>query len=89
MKSVLRSVVPVDDHWHPVLDGPVVMVGCREQGVVEVWTEEFGVPGSRINTEVRMRAFGTGQPVPEHMAHVGSTLDGPWVWHLYRMVAPE
>ena len=31
--------------------------------------------------------IGTGHPVPTGYRHCGSTLDGPYVWHVYEVVA--
>jgi hypothetical protein len=84
---VLRWTVPVDDHTHEVGGGPVLHVASRETGRVEVWTEEY-VCDQTFETSApkrQVQAFGTGQPLSSNnlRTHIGSALDGPFVWHLY------
>lgn len=98
VRRVLRWEVPVDDNWHTIGGGPVVMTGCRPvlPGVatprVEVWTEEIlsgDWSGAKPLTPARQAAvFGTGRVLdPEASEHLGSVLDaalnGALVWHIY------
>lgn len=86
LTRVLRWNVPVDDRWHDIGAGPVVLVATRDQGppgsLVEVWTRE------RTTNEPAMRparVFGTGHPVPADVEHIGSTIvpGYPLVWHVF------
>lgn len=83
MKHVLKWNVPVDDQDHTIGGGKVVLVECQASfDVVQVWTEEWrGVDP----LERRVRVYGTGQPVPLHDEHVGSTVTakGGLVWHVF------
>lgn len=90
---VLRWVVPVDDQIHTIGRGPVVLVACRPpthdryvpDHVVEVWTEEYGY--SAPSRPVRV--YGTGQAVDAEGPHLGTALDGQFVWHVYAMFGEE
>lgn len=79
---VLRHEVPVDDRWHALqLSGPIVHVATRNPRVVEVWAIDTGEASSLRG----FRAFGTGQPLPPDVAHVGTAITpgGQLVWHLF------
>lgn len=77
--KIYRYEVPVDDVWHAIkLSGPVVHVDARKPDVVEFWALDTNAP-----RELRgFRVFGTGQPLPGNVKHVGTALVGPLVWHL-------
>lgn len=73
---ILKWNVPIDDRWHPIGSGKVAHVGVQE-GVM-VWTIEE----DPYNVVYRAaRVFATGQPF-ERGHHVGTALDGPFVWHV-------
>lgn len=82
-RRVFKWDVPVDDDWHEIGSGPVVLVACQSRAdVVQVWTDE---PDSE-NYKVRaVRVYGTGQPVPLFDEHLGSvvTAMGALVWHVF------
>lgn len=79
VRSVFRYEVPVDDAWHTVeLPGEIRHVASRRRGVVELWADTDGPPTAR-----RLRAYGTGHPVPAGVVYRGTALDGPLVWHLW------
>lgn len=82
-RRVLRWEVPVDDVWHEIGGGQVVHVASRQGlAIVEVWTLRDGSGTPFPGTEVRV--FGTGHPLPDDVgAHLGTTLAGPLVWHLF------
>lgn len=46
---------------------------------LEVETEADQGPGRR------MMAFGTGHDIPKGLTHVGSLIDGSFVWHIYEL----
>lgn len=77
-----------------VKDPRVVLFGkgpkCDDH-CVHIWIEH-GVGVSNIGNKIaspdivnykRLRVFGTGHSIPEEYEHVMSTIDGPFVWHLY------
>lgn len=87
MKTIFRYALPVNDEVHTLtLSGEIVHVDSRERGLVEVWAlHGDGVPASR-----RFQIFGTGHRVPDvPLRHVGTALDGPYVWHLLELPTSE
>lgn len=84
-RSVWKYEIPVDDQWHPVPTPlPAVVVNVDSKGAlgtVAVWAEVTTNSGE--TSKRRMRAFGTGQPIPKGAVYVGTALAGPLVWHIY------
>ena len=81
-RRVLKWTVPVDDQWHEIGAGPVVLVACQfTPSQIEVWTEEEDVRGARRH----VRAYGTGHELSTFGEHLGSviTAGGALVWHVY------
>lgn len=60
---------------------PVRLAGLDPRsGQPAVWIEvETTAPAG----ERRMVAFGTGDELPDGWVHVGSLIDGSFVWHIY------
>ena len=93
-RRVLRWTVPLDDQWHEVGPGEVMLVSWRESNVnaVEVWTEEYlpdGWPTVDLLRHRKVKVFGTGHLLdPEAQEHLGSTMshDGHFVWHVFAQV---
>ena len=86
-RQVLRWDVPVDDEIHPIGSGKVVMVGSRQPGVVEVWTDEAD---ESVLVDRFVQVFAAGHLVPELATHIGSTIDGGTdrlVWHVFQVQA--
>ncbi|MEU1497279.1 hypothetical protein [Streptomyces sp. NPDC005732] len=85
MAAIYRYEVPVDDRWHPLqLSGEIVHVDCRTVHAVEVWAIRTDGP-----TQTRsFRVYGTGQPLPDAVEHVGTAIapGGQLVWHLIEAV---
>lgn len=80
-RHVLKWPVQSDDQDHQIGTGRVVLVDSQgAHGTVCVWTEEEA--GDDLATRP-VRIYGTGNPVPEGAKHVGSTLAGPFVWHVF------
>lgn len=85
-QRVLKHTVPVDDQWHEIPSQQILHVECqRSSEEVQVWTLDYGYPQPPT---MRVRIFGTGQPLPDRAAHLGSavTAGGQLVWHLFREV---
>lgn len=91
---VLRWDLPVDDAWHEIGTGPVVLVAIRDLPhartgtLVEVWTRE---PTQRQNVSTRhARVYGTGHHVPMRAEHIGSVVvpGVRLVWHAFAEPAP-
>jgi hypothetical protein len=87
-RRVLKWNVPVDDQWHEIGSGPVVLVACQSSvDTVQVWTDE---PDSE-NIKMRsVRVYGTGHEVPLFDEHLGSVITamGALVWHAFAAVEP-
>ncbi len=88
-RTIYKYAVPVDDEWHEVsMPGParVLHVDCQSGfGTVNLWAE-VDIEGL-VDTIRSMRAFATGQAIPDAAAYVGSALAGPFVWHVYAEAA--
>lgn len=85
-RRVLKWTVPVDDQFHPIGSGPVVLAKADVHHFT-VWTEEHVTAPPVIRPA---RVFATGQPVPAGLTHLGSgsaETGAPFppalVWHLY------
>lgn len=87
MRAVHRYEVPVDDQAHDIeLSGPIMHVDCRNPALVEIWAMT-GVQQPMIRI---FQVFGTGQPLPDNAAHIGTALagrGGAMVWHLFELLA--
>lgn len=83
-RVIYRYEIPLDDDWHDVPHGDVVLVTAERMtdgNAVEVWVAHTRPLDGRV---VSLRIFGTGHPIPfGNAVHVGSTLSGPFVWHVY------
>lgn len=89
-----------DDAATSVPAGRVLLITQERQdifktlGHLEVWIQAETVQGwpdlvplgsnGSVGSQ-ELQVFGTGQVVPDDAEHVGSVLDGPFVWHLYRL----
>jgi hypothetical protein len=86
VRAVHRYEVSVDDHAHDIeLHGPIVHVDCRNPDRVEIWAMT-GVQQPMVRT---FQVFGTGQPLPDNAAHIGTALagrGGTLVWHLFELL---
>lgn len=86
-RTVWKFEVPVDDDWHEIeLPAPakIVHVGTQPGGMpgyrkITFWAEVD--PSSQQTYRRKFRIYGTGHTISGQ--HVGSTFDGPFVWHLY------
>ena len=103
-QRVLRYRIEVQDKPVVLPAGKVLLVVKERQdifstfGHLEVWIQAetlVGWPDVRtqgttgaVGTQ-ELLIVGTGHLVPDGAEHVGSTVDGPFVWHVYRMPAPE
>ena len=84
-RTIYKYSVPVDDQWHEVstsIPARIVHVDCQGGfGTVNVWAE-FDLEAQETSSR-KMRAFATGQPIPDGASYVGTALAGPFVWHVY------
>lgn len=76
MKTVWKYTI---NFAFTALTGPVVHVGLDPSGTPCVWIE--GDPEKLMDR--LFEVVGTGQRVPVDGTHVGSWVDGAFVWHLY------
>lgn len=90
MRTVWKYTIPVDDQWHPISDGKVVHVDWLHHEEVNVWVEvavtaQYG-DLQAIDPPRPVRVFGTGQPLPPRVSHLGTAVmpgGGRLVWHVY------
>ena len=85
-RSVNRTIwkFPLPGHGISLTLGDfpkVVHVGPDPQGVPCVWVEHGH--DSVHPTNLRLEIVGTGERVPRDMTHVGTFIDGRFVWHVY------
>ena len=59
----------------------VLHVGYDPGGRPCVWAEV--VPSCTSAYDTFVRIVGTGEPVPEGADHIGTYIEGPFVWHVY------
>ena len=76
-------IVPpgIPRHVEAPADARVVLVAMQDRRPT-VWLE--------VDTEApavlrRFAVFGTGEPLPPGVAHVGSCVDAPFIWHVYEL----
>lgn len=85
MKHVLKWDVPLDGRFHDIGRGKIVHVGIQgAHPSVQVWTEEIIARTGDDELLMReARIYGTGYDIPDELDHVGTVLDGLFVWHVY------
>lgn len=83
-RSIYRYEIPVDDQWHTLdLTGDIVHIASRSVHTVELWAINEDRPSNRRG----FRVYGTGQPIPGDVLHVGTAIPpgGELVWHLIEL----
>lgn len=83
-RTIYRHEIPVDDQWHAIdLTGDIVHVASRSVHTVEIWV----IHGSQAASRRGFRVYGTGQPIPDDVTHVGTAIPpgGDLVWHLMEL----
>lgn len=63
----------------------VVKVGTQRPGAVTFWIEQEQNCPSELYENRRFFIYGTGHPIRATAKYVGTTLDEPYVWHLYEV----
>lgn len=86
-KTVFKYEVPIDGAPHHLkipTGAQVLHVGQQGSGSVMLWCE---VDPAAPEANRYLQVFGTGQEIPLHAEHWGTSQDGPYVWHLYWLPA--
>jgi hypothetical protein len=81
---ILKYTVPVELQGlgHIIeLRGPILAVASRNHLEVHFWALD---DPHNETCSWTFHVVGTGHPIPDGMCHVGTALDGPYVWHLVR-----
>lgn len=82
-RAMFRYEVPLDGKEHAILlrGDPVCVANCVDG--LEFWAE---YSDDAITSTRFFRVFGTGHPVPDGAAYVGTAprING-FVWHLYEL----
>jgi len=94
MRTIWKFPLPVSaGPWPTVQSTPVEM---PEGAVIRHFTTQGGRPTVwaevETNNRLERRAFvcvGTGHPLEQVGAYVGSYADDPFIWHIYEAAAPE
>lgn len=89
-RVIYKYPVPITDAFELELPyGARICLFATQEASLEpqLWIEHSATGSDRIVTR-RFRLFGTGHIIvsPERMAHVGSVVMEPFVWHLYEIV---
>lgn len=58
----------------------IVKVGIQSPGYIALWYEHSNP--DRLQSRF-FEVFGTGQNIQEDRHHVGTVMDGDYVWHIY------
>jgi hypothetical protein len=86
-RSVWKYTVPIADAVAslvmPAL-AQIVRVGTQEPGQVTFWAE---VSPDGPTVLRGFRVYGTGHTIAPGDEYVGTTFEGPFVWHLYEVTA--
>lgn len=77
IRGGLKTPVPLPD------GAKVVHAGLDPTGAPCVWAE--------VDTEAKTKKttfflIGTGHEIPDKTTHLGSFIDGPFVWHVYSII---
>ena len=84
-RQPLRYTIPVNDEPQQFPAGKILHLARHRtmpsNGILEVWVE-VETPVTNLQT---LQVIGTGQDIPDGAQHLATTLDGPFVWHLYRL----
>ncbi len=87
MKVIFKYTVSVQDSEIELTlpkGSRVVHVGNQEPEHVTLWVEQRP---DRDETETRkFRVYGTGHGISESHKYLGTTQDGPFIWHLYEVM---
>ena len=89
MKTVWKSVIPVDDNVHKVtMPANANIVHVETQYVADAVTMWYEVDPNATEFKDRyFRIYGTGHEFAANTKHIGTTvvkqLGGQLVWHLY------
>jgi hypothetical protein len=55
-----------------------------DHDALRFWVEhDPSLDRSNTGRKVNLRVFGTGDDIPDHFQHCGTTICGRYVWHLY------
>lgn len=67
---------------NPIGEGKILLVDWQgTPGYIQIWTQEDeGYEQTR-----KVDVLATGESVPSHYLHLGSTTAGPYVWHAYEV----
>lgn len=85
MKTIWKFHLPLEDRVEVMArkGARPIHVGTDPTGVRSVWMEVN--PDEDIEKPVVLYIVGTGHPLPDiaFAVHVGSLVEGPFVWHVY------
>lgn len=85
MRAIYKYQVPVDGqiHDYSIPTGAIVRHVDQQGNYPHLWVE---VQSDAPTVTRTFRVFGTGHPIPDGFVYVGSTMDGPFVWHVFEQL---
>ena len=82
MRTIYKYPVPVDGNPLSIPGlRKIVHVGQDPMGKATMWVE---VDTDKPATLYHFGVIGTGHHIPDHSKHLGTFIDGPFVWHIYQ-----
>ena len=79
---------PAEPKLSVPVGGKPVLVAIQDEKL-HIWFEFYFPDHNPLAfIDVEIEIYGTGHVVPEAREHIGSVIDGPFVWHVY-MVQKE
>lgn len=93
VRRILRYNITAGTTPQSIAAGPIVRVAPDRHAIpgsgrLEVWveattTEDFPIHG--VDGAQSLTVYGTGHPINDDHTHVASVVDGPFIWHVYRV----
>ena len=83
-KVIYKYELPIDDEWHKLPMGKVVHIGRALGDMVHVWIQQYPLEQDWF----KYRVVRTGQAVSKWHFYIGTTINEPYVWHVYQQGLP-
>lgn len=65
-----------------------IVTGGEQDGMLFVWSLH-GIPDDATTYRDRyFEVYGTGHRIPEDATYISTFFSGPFVWHVFELVAP-
>ncbi len=84
MKTIWKYTIKYSHAFELITTPTARVVFFSVQGGQPTFWMEFQL-GVQNTHKRQFQIFGTGHDIPDHARYIGTTLDGPFVWHLYEV----